>query len=121
MVATSKGHFAFIPMQLLSLPLDAVEVYVHVYEVTIRHPALVPQFALCSEHFAARFRQQRDKVALKRVVSYGAEGVGDTVDCWFMDGVRGKKRNRHRSQSRSVDWRQGHVIGIACHMCTRAK
>ena len=34
-------HFAFIPMQLLSLPLDAVEVYVHVYEVTIRHPALV--------------------------------------------------------------------------------
>jgi hypothetical protein len=27
-------------MQLLSLPLDAVEVYVPVYEVTIRHPAL---------------------------------------------------------------------------------
>ena len=108
-------------MQLLSLPLDAVEVYVPVYEVTIRHLALVPQFALCSEHFAARFRQQRDKVALKRVVSNGAEGVSDTVDCWFVDGVRGKKRNGHRSQSRSVDWRQGHVIGIACHMCTRAK
>ncbi len=33
-------------MQLLSLPLDAVEVYVHVYEVTIRHPALEPQFAV---------------------------------------------------------------------------
>ena len=78
-------------------------------------------FALCSEHFAARFGQQRDKVALKRVVSYGAEGVSDTVDCWFVDGVHGKKRNRHRSQSRSVDWREGHVIGIACHMCTRAK
>jgi hypothetical protein len=89
------------------------------YEVTIRHPGLVPQFGLCSEHFAARFRQHPDKFVLKRVLSYRAEGVGDTVDSWAVDGVRGKKLNGDLSESWSVNWRQGDVIGIACDMCTR--
>jgi len=84
------------------------------YEVTIRHPGLVPQFGLCSAQFAARFLQQRDDAASQR----GIEGVGDFEDTWAVDGVRCKKWNgtQHRW---NVDWQQGDVIGIACDMRAR--
>ena len=57
---------------------------------------------------------------MKRVPSGDAKGVGDTVDSWAVDGVRGNKWNvGNCKEPWAVTWRQGDVIGIACNMRTR--